>query len=277
MTTIAEALRWALDQLKENEQGYLESQILLAYVLKCDRVKLMAWPQERIASDQELHFQQLVQRRASHEPIAYLIGEKEFWSHRYIITSDVLVPRPETERLVEVVLEKLPAHSMTVLDMGTGSGVIACTLALMRPSWHVFGLDLSERALEIAKINSQNLQIKNITFLQSDWFSNFKDEKLDAIISNPPYLRADDPHLDKDLLFEPRGALVSGETGLEAFEKLIEESTHHLKPGGSLIFEHGYEQAQMVKNLLLKSGYCDICTFLDLSKHPRVSMGTYSK
>jgi release factor glutamine methyltransferase len=272
--TVQEVLNWAQAVLHEHENAYLEAQILLAFVLECDRSKLITWPEERLAPDQILHFTQLIERRAQYEPISYLVGEKEFWSHTFVVTPDVLVPRPETEKMIEVVLEKLPASALTICDVGTGSGAIACTLALERPAWKVFALDISERALEIAKLNAERLHVKNIEFLQSDFLSALEEKKLDAIISNPPYLSDTDPHLEKDLNYEPRMALVAGKTGLEAYEALITQARSQLKPGGYLFLEHGFEQAEPVRDLLKQAGFSNIETYDDLSGHPRMTVGS---
>lgn len=274
MTTIQDELKWAVACLSDNENAALEAQILLAYVLECDRIKLMTWPQMRVASDQRMHYRQLIERRAQHEPIAYLVGEKEFWSRSFIVTRDTLIPRPETEKLIEVALDVLPKTTLTVLDLGTGSGIIACTLALARSAWRVVGLDCSEWALEIAKVNAERLGVKNnIEWLQSDWLSTWEDSAVDVIISNPPYLKVNDGHLTKDLVFEPLYALVAGETGLEAYEILIPQAALHLKKGGVLLFEHGHDQAYAIQTLLKKSGFSDLKTYHDLSLHPRVTMG----
>lgn len=273
MTTIRDELKWGLDCLINNENALLDLQILLAYVLECDRIKLMTWPEMRVAPDQSMHYRRLVERRAQHEPIAYLVGEKEFWSRTFIVTNDTLIPRPETEKLIEVALDLLPKTALTVLDVGTGSGIIACTLALACPAWRVVGLDLSERALEIAKVNADRLGVKNIEWLQSDWLSAWQTSAVDVIISNPPYLKINDEHLINDLSFEPINALVGGETGLEAYEILIPQAALHLKKGGVLLFEHGHDQASAVQTLLRKSGFSDIKTVHDLSDLPRVTMG----
>lgn len=273
MTTVYTELKWAVNCLQDHENAVLEAQILLAYILECDRLKLITWPEMRVASDQSMHYHRLVERRAQHEPIAYLVGEKEFWSRIFVVTRDTLIPRPETEKLIEVALARLPETALTVLDVGTGSGIIACTLALERPAWQVVGLDCSDNAIEIAKINAERLGAKNVTWMQSDWLSAWQGPAVDVIVSNPPYLRADDEHLTQDLLFEPHQALVAGQTGLEAYEILIPQAASYLKKQGVLLLEHGYDQANEVQKLLQKSGFGEIQTYPDLSGQGRVTVG----
>lgn len=275
MTTVSEQLTWARRLLNGKESPLLEAQILLSHVLKCERLKLIAWPEMAVSPEQQESFRKLVERRIQNEPVAYLVGEKEFWSHSFFVTTDTLVPRPDTEKLVEVVLEKLPNEPMTVVDVGTGSGIIACILAIMRPKWQVIGVDISQRALDVAKMNSEGHKLTNVKWVHSRWLEAFDDQEFDAIVSNPPYLRADDEHLQQgDLSFEPIGALVSGKTGLEAYEHIIAQSVVRLKKGGTIAFEHGYDQAGQVQALLVKSNFTEIVTHKDLSGHSRVTMGT---
>lgn len=274
MTTVAEQLAWAKRMFNGQEQPLLEAQVLLAYVLKCDRVKLISWPETTISAEQEVAFHHLVERRAQHEPVAYLVGEKEFWSHSFLVTPDTLIPRPDTEKLVEVALDKLSPSPLTVVDIGTGCGTIACALALMRPQWKVIGVDISEAALAIARLNGERFNLTNVEWLHSRWLSALENKMVDAIVSNPPYLRADDEHLqDGSLSFEPLGALVSGKTGLEAYEIIINQAINKLKVGGHLIFEHGYDQAGQVQALLFNANFNDIETFKDLGGNSRVTVG----
>lgn len=274
MTTVAEELAWARCLLNGKEHLLLDAQVLLSYVLQCDRVKIMTWPETQLSRAHQEQFRQLLGRRLQNEPIAYLVGEKEFWSHSFSVTPDTLVPRPDTEKLVEVVLDTLPNEPMTVVDVGTGSGVIACILAIERPNWQVIGSDVSQGALDVAKLNSERHNITNVNWIYSRWLEAFENEQFDVIVSNPPYLRADDEHLQQgDLSFEPIGALVSGRTGFEAFEQIIAQSAKCLKKGGLLAFEHGYDQASQVQALLAKSYFTDISTHKDLSGHSRVTIG----
>lgn len=274
MTTVAEQLAWGKRVLHGKDNPLLEAQVLLGYVLKCDRLKLITWPDLEVSTEQKALFQQLVERRNQYEPVAYLVGEKEFWSHPFIVTPDTLVPRPDTEKLVEVVLEKLPNTPMTVVDIGTGCGAIACILAIARPQWHVIGVDISHSALEVAKQNSAQYKLTNVEWVHSRWLAALDDQEFDAIVSNPPYLRADDEHLQQgSLSFEPLGALVSGKTGLEAYEIITEQAVSRLKPGALLAFEHGYNQAGQVQALLFNSNFNDIETFKDLGGNSRVTLG----
>lgn len=275
MTTVSEQLTWARRLLNGKDQPLFEAQILLAHVLKCERIKLIAWPETTISPEQQSAFRQLVERRTQNEPVAYLVGEKEFWSHSFFVTTDTLVPRPDTEKLVEVVLERLPNEPMTIVDVGTGSGIMACIFSIMRPKWEIIGVDISQRALDVAKLNSERHKLSNIKWVHSRWLEALDNQEFDAIVSNPPYLRADDEHLQQgDLSFEPIGALVSGKTGLEAYEHIIAQSVMRLKKGGTIAFEHGYDQAGQVQALLVKSNFTEIVTHKDLSGHSRVTMGT---
>lgn len=276
MTTVAIQLAWARRQLNEKEHPLLEAQILLAHVLGCERVNIIAWPEKEVTPEQEAQFHQFVVRRIQHEPIAYLVGEKEFWSHAFRVTQDTLIPRPDTERLIEVILEKLPSTPLKVVDVGTGSGIIACILASLRPQWHVVGVDISTRALAIAEQNAKRLNLNNIEWVHSCWLEEVKNRQFDAIISNPPYLRADDEHLEQgDLSFEPLGALVSGRTGLEAFTAIVAQAKYCLKQNGWLLFEHGYDQAKPVQELLAQNQFSDVETFKDLNGLSRVTIGKH--
>lgn len=272
MTNVATLLGWGRRVLNDKDQPLLEAQILLAYVLGSDRVKIIAWPEMDVSTEHENLFKRFVERRSHNEPLAYIVGEKEFWSKSFIVTPDTLIPRPETEQLVEVVLESLPADDpLTVIDLGTGSGAIACTLASERPHWKVIGSDISEKALMVAKKNAQRLNLSNVEWRQSRWLEAFGDQKFDAIVSNPPYLRADDEHLEQGALsFEPLGALVAGKTGLECYQVIIEQAKNGLKKNGLLAFEHGYDQATALQQLLNQDHFKDIQIYKDLSGHTRV-------
>lgn len=273
MPTIAELLKQGSNTLQGTDNPRLEAELLLCAVLNCDRVKLIAWPQNRVNEEQTAAYLAFIQRRTQHEPLAYIIGSKEFWSLPFHVTSNVLVPRPETELLVETVLAQLPNEPLTIIELGTGSGAIACALAHERPIWQIIATDISAKALIVAKENAQALQLANIKWLQSDWFASIPLQKVAAIISNPPYLSHDDQHLKNELLHEPLNALVSGESGLEAYEAIILKAMDYLEEGGLLAFEHGFAQHPLISEILIKNGFTQIQNVTDLAGLPRVTYG----
>lgn len=276
MKSIAELLQWGIQQLPGNNDAALEASILLAFVMGCSRVTLMTWPEKfPDPPSKQSEYEALIQRRAQGEPIAYLIGKKSFWHWDFMVTPDTLIPRPETELLIEQVLAHLPPNeALQVVDVGTGSGIIACTLAKERPHWQVLGMDLSQEALAIARLNGTQLQIPNVQWQRAHWCEGLPLHSQDALVSNPPYIAQHDPHLTQgDLRFEPNSALVAGPSGLEAYEALIPLAKTVLKPGGLIALEHGYDQALAIQGLLKTHGFTRIESFLDLAQHPRVTLG----
>lgn len=272
MQTVAELLKQGSESLAFTDQPLLEAQLLLAKAMGCERIKLITWPEQQVTDNQAALYHAYILRRRQHEPLAYIEGTKEFWSQNLQVNSNVLVPRPETELLVETALTQLPAtQKLTLLELGTGSGAIACALAHERPHWRVIATDISLDALTIASLNAKNLQLSNIEFLHSNWFEKIPLQTFSAIISNPPYLSANDQHLKEGLLHEPRHALVSGATGLEAYEAIIAKAKDYLMPAGLIAFEHGFEQAKSLQQLLQKANYLQITTINDLAGQPRVT------
>lgn len=254
----------------------LECEILLAFVLNTTRVFLYTHPDTILDVHQNQQFNHLVAQRQTGVPIAYLIGKKEFWSLTFSVNPATLIPRPETELLIEKTLELVPQKDNAhILELGTGSGVIALALAHERPAWHIDACDKSLAALEVAQYNQQTLQIHNVTLIESDWYSQISHRNpYDAIVSNPPYIAEGDPHLDiGDLRFEPHLALTSGSHGLDALEKIIRESLARLKKNGLLLLEHGYDQKQPVTDLMQQIGYHSVCTWKDLQGNDRVTVG----
>ncbi len=258
-------------------ESRLEAQILLCHVIQQPRAYLAAHDRDPLPPDQAAVFDALLQRRLQGEPIAYILGEREFYSLAFKVTPAVLIPRPETELLVELALERLPAgRSVRVLDLGTGSGAVAVTLALYRPKTEVVAVDQSVAALEVARENAQRLGAGNLRLIQSDWFSALDGEKFDLIVSNPPYIAAADPHLTQgDVRFEPPAALASGVDGLEDIRTIIRGASAHLKPGGWLLFEHGYDQAAACRELLTQAGFEQVASAADLAGIARVSYGRW--
>ncbi len=272
MQTVAALLQQGASRLQGTENPLLAAQLLLAFVLQCDRIKLITWPEQTVNDAQATQYEALLVRRSRHEPLAYLLQHQEFWSLSFHINEQVLVPRADTEILVEAVLQQLPNSELAIIELGTGSGAIACALAHERPLWQLLATDVSPSALAIAKQNAKQLQLTNIIFKQADWFTGIPVQSFAAIISNPPYLAHDDPHLQAELLYEPHNALVSGSSGLEAYIAILSKAANYLIPGGLIAFEHGFTQAQAVQNLLADAGYSQVQTLPDLAGLPRVTL-----
>jgi len=274
--TIAQVLRKASQKLiSQTNVPQLEAEILLAHVLRQPRSYLFSRSNEVLLPAMENSFWSLVNRREQGEPVAYLIGHREFWSLDLEITKEVLIPRPETELLVELVLEKMGSCAHVKLaDLGTGSGAIAIAIAHERPQWEIYAADQSQVALNVALRNAKRLNIQNVIFSQGDWLDAFPAIQFDVIVSNPPYLANDDVHLQLgDLRFEPSLALISGKEGLDAIRKIVASSRRYLKCDGYLFLEHGYQQGEAVRGLLETAGYTDIETFRDLATLERVTFG----
>ncbi|MDP0588688.1 MAG: peptide chain release factor N(5)-glutamine methyltransferase [Candidatus Endonucleobacter bathymodioli] len=256
------------------DTAHLDAALLMSFTLKKNRNYLFTWP-ETILSDQEFaKFQKLIKQRASGLPVAYLIGEKEFWNLNLKVSKHVLIPRPDTELIVELALSKtLPADAI-VADLGTGSGAIALAMARERPNWQVYAIDISLEALNIAKENASINNISNVSFLAGSWCQPLKAQLCHMIVSNPPYIREDDHHLKNgDIRFEPLIALASGKDGLKDIRQIICQSALHLIPGGCLLVEHSYDHGETASKLMAKHGYKNITTNMDLAGHDRVSMG----
>jgi len=258
-------------------ESRLEAQILLCHIMQQPRAWLAAHDRDPLPPEQAAAFDALLQRRLGGEPIAYILGEREFYSLSFKVTPAVLIPRPETELLVELALERLPAdRSVRVMDLGTGSGAVAVTLALHRPHAEVTAVDRSAAALEVARENMQRLGAGNLQLFQSDWYSALLRQNFDLIVSNPPYIAAADPHLAQgDVRFEPPSALASGADGLDDIRAIIKGATVHLKPGGWLLFEHGYDQAAACRELLAQAGFGQVASAADLAGIARVSYGRW--
>lgn len=255
-----------------SETPVLDAEILLAHVLGLPRAALRTHAERVVAADEVAHFETLVERRRAGEPVAYLTGRRDFWTLELAVGPAVLVPRPETECLVEAALECLRTTSApAVLDLGTGSGAIALALAAERPDAAVSAVEASAAALAIARANAASAGIANVSFLQGDWFAPVADRRFDCIVANPPYLAESDPHL-AGLGHEPRGALVAGPTGLEALADIVKSAGGHLRPGGWLLLEHGAGQGAAVRSLCAAAGLLDPRTLADLAGLDRVTL-----
>ncbi|APE29874.1 protein-(glutamine-N5) methyltransferase, release factor-specific [Halomonas aestuarii] len=256
----------------------LDAEVLLCHVLGVDRTWLYTWGDREAPVFEWARFEALVAARAQGQPIAYLTGEREFWGLRLATSPHTLIPRPDTERLVEAALERATPPRGRLLDLGTGTGAIALAFASERPGWSVLGVDLRPEAVSLARQNAERLAIPNVTFRESDWFAALVDdsagERFDLIVSNPPYIAADDPHLARgDVRFEPRSALVAADGGLADLRHLVREAWRYLAPGGFLLLEHGFEQAEAVRDVLTAAGFVEVASLRDLGGHPRVSVG----
>lgn len=258
------------------DEARMEAELLLARALGKPRSWLYAHADEGVEESQARAFESLLGRRRGGEPIAHILGSREFWSLDLAVTADTLIPRPETELLVELALLRTPDRraATRVLDLGTGSGAIALAIAHERPLARVTAVDAQARALDVARKNAARLGLDRIRFLHSDWFSAIRDETFDLVVSNPPYIADDDPHLlSRELRAEPRSALASGPDGLDSLRKIAAGAPTRLAPGGWLLLEHGYQQAAEVRALLSAAGMIDVETFQDLEGRDRVTGG----
>lgn len=259
----------------------LDARILLQHALGAGRAQLSANSERRLTRSELDTFEPLLGRRQDGEPVAYIIGRREFFSLDFEVTPAVLIPRPETEVLVELTLVRIPPEQdFRVLDLGTGSGAIAILLARHRPAAEITGTDISEKALAIAERNARNLlaaggaATTNPRFIHSDWFAGLAGKRFDLIVANPPYVAALDPHLTEgDVRFEPRLALVAGDDGLSCIRRIVDRAPRHLSAGGWLLFEHGYDQAGACRELLGSAGFFEILSQPDLAGIPRVAGG----
>lgn len=268
---IAGALAWARERIEQ-----IDARVLLRHALACPASRLVAWPEQRLGAGEWDNFRHLVERREAGEPVAYLVGEREFYGRAFSVTPAVLIPRPDTELLVELALAHFPGHQrLRVLDMGTGSGALAITLALELDAADVTALDRSREALWVAMANAARLGA-SVSFVQSDWFSGLGDERFQLIVANPPYIAAADPHLEEgDLRFEPRAALAAGPAGLDDLAEIVAGAPLRLESGGWLFLEHGYDQAFAVRGLLADAGFASIASWKDLAGIERVSGGRW--
>jgi release factor glutamine methyltransferase len=273
-TTVRSALAHAAATLAGDE-AMREAELLLQHALDRPRAWLFAHADDMIDAVAAARFRSLVTRRAAGEPLAYVTGRREFWSLDLVVSPDVLIPRAETELLVELALQRIPpAAECDVADLGTGSGAIALAIARERPRARVLASDSSSAALAVARGNAARLAVGNIEFAQGDWCAALGGRRFELIVSNPPYIAAADRHLGQgDLRFEPQAALASGADGLDAIRAIVEAAPAYLKPAGWLLLEHGFEQGRAVRERLEKSGFVEVFTALDLEQRERVSGG----
>jgi release factor glutamine methyltransferase len=275
--SVSDLQAWGRAQLA-GEEARRESELLLAHALQRERAWLFAHARDAVDATSRAAFEALVAQRACGVPVAYLLGAWGFWSLDLRVTPATLIPRPETELLVEAALERIaPDHPAHIADLGTGSGAIALALARERPRAHVVATDASTAALDVARENARRNGIENVAFRQGDWYAAMADERFDLIASNPPYLADGDPHAGEgDLRFEPRSALTSGSDGLDAIRQLAAGAINHLLPGGWLLIEHGYAQGDAVRAILRAAGLVEVGTLRDLEQRDRVGVARRS-
>ena len=256
------------------DEATREAQVLLGHSLGVSRAWLTAHRDDSADSALTTRFRMLLKQRSVGQPVAYLTGKREFYGREFRVTPDVLIPRPDTETLVEAALDRLaPKTTLELLDLGTGSGCIAITLSLERPSTRITAVDISQSALRVARENAQALGAR-IEFLQGVWFGPLGGRQFDLVVSNPPYIAADDPHLQRgDLRFEPAMALAAGMDGLDEIRRIVSGAAAFLKPGGWLLFEHGHDQAGACRDLLDSAGFGKLVSLPDLAGIPRVAGG----
>ena len=262
--------------LPDSPTARLDTELLLAAALGKPRSYLHTWPEREPEDDQQQTFSGWLARRQQGEPVAYILGRQGFWTLDLEVAPHTLIPRADTELLVEAALQLLPSRPLQVLDLGSGSGAIALALAAERPFWRVVGVDRVVEAVQLAERNRQRLVLDNASFVVSHWFQALHGQRFALIVSNPPYIAADDWHLQQgDVRFEPGSALVSGADGLSDIRQIIQQAPDYLKQAGWLLLEHGFEQAEAVRDLLIERGFTSVESRLDLAGHQRISLGQW--
>lgn len=272
LITVQEALNSAIEQL-DNAR---EAKILLSTIFEKDISYITAFPENMLTLEQDRQFTDYLEKRKKGIPLAYITGEKEFYSLNLKVNQHVLIPRPETELLVDAVL-KDTRENLSLLDLGTGSGAIAIAVAKNKPSWKIYAIDISSAALDIAKENALLNKVNNVNFFQSDWYSNIKEKKFDIIVSNPPYIDKADKDIEENVArFEPELALYASNSGLCSYETILKESANFLQNGGRIIVEHGYNQAKQLQHMAQKYGLVNINIVKDLAGLDRVLLANLS-
>ncbi|SDJ85110.1 peptide chain release factor N(5)-glutamine methyltransferase [Microbulbifer yueqingensis] len=273
MATIKENLTRSAE-LANSDSARLDTEVLLAHVLRKSRTWLYTWPEYELDEDEQNQFDRLLARRAAGEPVAHIVGRREFWSLDLKVDASTLIPRPETELLVETALELCPQQQLSALDLGTGTGAVALALASERPGWRVLAAEKSPRALELAKENLRALGLANVEVVRSDWFAGIPPQRFGLIVSNPPYIDAADPHLEQgDVRFEPRSALVAERQGLADIERIAAGCGDYLEEGGWLVVEHGWQQAAEARRIFTAAGLREVSSRDDHGGRERLTLG----
>ena len=275
--TVAQAIAWATQTLQNtSDSPKLDAEVLLLHVLDKPKSYLFTWPEAELTDVQFGTFEKLIAERETGHPVAHLVGVREFWSLELEVNNSTLIPRPDTETLVEKALSlDLPTNAK-MLDLGTGTGAIALSLASEQPNWQVTAVDYSEQAVALAKRNQQKLALNNVTIMQSDWFSAVPNQQFDLIVSNPPYIDEFDEHLSQgDVRFEPKSALVAPDNGMADIKLIIEQARQYLAPNGYLLIEHGYQQALLLQEFFAQMAYSNILTIKDMAGCDRVTMAQW--
>ena len=277
--TLANLIAYGEELLSpQSDSAKLDTEILICFVINKERSFLLTWPEKQLSQEQAKHFIELMLRRVAGEPIAYIVNLREFWSLPFQVSPATLIPRPDTEVLVEQVLSQHVNENLTCLDLGTGTGAIALALASEKPQWIIEALDFNHDAVELAKRNAKNLNLSHVDIYQSDWFSCVSaDKSFDIIVSNPPYIDANDHHLSEgDVRYEPKTALVAADSGLADIKVIANQARKFLNAGGFLYIEHGFEQSLAVKQILADFAYSEIETIKDYSNNDRITLACYS-
>lgn len=274
---VADALAKAELLVNVSDSPRVDVELLLCEVLDKPRSWLFTWPDKALSSEQQAAFDQLLARRLQGEPVAHLLGYRDFWTLRLKVSTDTLIPRPDTECLVEQALSLLPNQPARVADLGTGTGAIALALASERPAWQLQATDFHPGAVALARTNAELNQLNNVEVLQGSWCEPLSG-RYDMLVSNPPYINPEDPHLQQgDVRFEPLTALIAEEEGMADIRQIAEQATRHLCNGGWLLFEHGYDQGDAVRQCLTCLGYAEVETVRDLGGNERVTQGRWQE
>lgn len=284
LLTIAQALVWAKTQLRDrgvsddglHESAAIDSKVLLAASLNKELVYLHTWPEKLLDELQMQTFKEFVEQRSAGHPVAHIIGYRDFWTLRLKVTPDTLIPRPETELLVEIALTLDLPESAKVLDLGTGTGAIALALASEKHNWVITGVDKQSDAVTLSKHNATSNNLERVAFMHSNWFSAVAAQQFDLIVSNPPYIEEENRYLKLgDVRFEPSSALTAGHDGLEDIRHIVAQSRRYLSGNGWLVIEHGYQQGAAVTEIFKENAYNNICTHDDLNGLPRITFGSF--
>lgn len=274
MATIAECLRCGVELQAVSDTPRLDVELLLAHCLNKDRVFLFTWPEQQLTAEQTQAFERALARRKSGEPVAMILGYREFWTLPLQVNASTLIPRPDTELLVEIALHVLPQKPQRILDLGTGTGAIALALASERPDCEILAVDKFPDAVQLAQANCTRLQLSNVSIIQSDWLSAVMPVDFDVIVSNPPYIDEKDEHLNQgDVRFEPKSALVAADNGLADIRQIVADTARLNQRPFWLLLEHGWQQAEAVREIMVSAGFVDVETRQDLAGRDRVTLG----